>query len=109
MQNKKQTTAKKMTATKKDNFKLYTFEEVFKKASRSKEFVRAYNEELQRLRLAKQIRALRITRNMTQGFVAKKTGMPQSVIARIESGQSGISLDTLGRVAHAFGKDIQLA
>ncbi|OGZ08733.1 MAG: hypothetical protein A2762_00025 [Candidatus Lloydbacteria bacterium RIFCSPHIGHO2_01_FULL_54_11] len=88
---------------------IHSFESVLKEFSKDKEFVRAYNEELQRHRLAKQIRSLRIAQNMTQRFVAQKTGMPQSVIARIESGQSGISLDTLGRVAHAFGKDIQLA
>ncbi|MDO8571563.1 MAG: helix-turn-helix transcriptional regulator [bacterium] len=100
-------TSKKTTPNKK--LQWYSFEEVFKTASRSKEFQRAYNEELQRLRLAKQIRALRFAQHLTQKVVARRAGMPQSVIARIESGQKGISLDTLGRVAHAFGKDIQLA
>lgn len=100
---------KKATIKNKINLKWYSFDQVIKKASRDKEFVRAYNEGLQRLRLAKQIRALRIAQNMTQKSVSLRAGMPQSVIARIESGQSGISLDTLGRVAHAFGKDIQLA
>lgn len=102
-------TNKKATPTKKLNLEWHSFDEVFKVASRSKEFQRAYNEELQRLSLAKQIRALRSAQKLTQKVVAARAGMPQSVVARIESGQSGISLDTLGRVAHAFGKHIQLA
>ncbi len=108
MQNKPKTT-KTLSSSKKINLEWHSFEDVFKKASRSKEFVRAYNEELQRMRLSKQIREMRIAQHMTQKVVAQKTGMPQSVIARIESGESGITLDTLGRIAHAFGKDIQLA
>lgn len=106
---KKLPTTKHTPLNKKTNLEWHSFEDVFKKASRSKEFQRAYNEELQRLRLSKQIREMRIAQHMTQKVVAQKTGMPQSVIARIESGETGITLDTLGRIAHAFGKDIQLA
>jgi DNA-binding XRE family transcriptional regulator len=100
---------KKATAKNRINLKWHSFDQVIKKASRNKEFVRAYNEELQRLRLAKQIRELRAEQRLTQKVVAERSGMPQSVIARVERGQSGISLDTLGRIAHTFGKDIQLA
>lgn len=106
---KKLGTTKKIKPSKTLNLEWHSFDQVFDKAAKRTGFQRAYDEELQRLRLAKQIRALRIALNMTQKIVAQKAGMPQSVIARIESGQSGISLDTLGRVAHAFGKDIQLA
>lgn len=106
---KKKEISKKIKTSKEINLKLSSFDQVFGKVSNGKEFQRAYNEELQRLRLAKQIRNLRIAHHMTQKVVAQKASMPQSVIARIEKGQSGISLDTLGRIAHAFGKDIQLA
>lgn len=50
----------------------------------------------------------RIRRKMTQTAVAKKASMPQSVIARIESGERGMSVETLHRVATALGKSIQL-
>lgn len=99
-------TTKKAPETK---TKLYSYGDVFGKLTKNKVFLNAYNEEMQRLRLAKQIRDIRLAQKMTQKVVAQKAGMPQSVIARVESGQSGISLDTLGRIAHAFGKDIQLA
>jgi ribosome-binding protein aMBF1 (putative translation factor) len=90
------------------NLQWHSFEEVFSKSSKKKEFRRAYNEEIVRLRLARQIRALRTNHRMTQLVVAQKSGMPQSVIARIESGDRGISVDTLGRIAHTLGKEVQL-
>ena len=86
----------------------YTFEEVFKRASKKKEFRTAYNVELSRLRLARRIRELRSSQKLTQKIVAQRAGMPQSVIARMESGERGISVDTLEKVAHAFGKKVQL-
>ena len=98
---------KKVKLTKKD-LKWRSFEDVFKGLSKSKAFKEAYAEEITRRRLAKQICDLRISRQMTQRVVAQRSGMPQSVIARIESGDRGISVDTLGRVAHTLGKEVQL-
>jgi len=90
------------------NLEWHSFDEVFGKISKKKEFRRAYDEEIVRLRLARQIRDIRTTSRMTQGVVAQKSGMSQSVIARIESGDRGISVDTLGRIAHTLGKEVQL-
>lgn len=86
-----------------------TFNEVFKEASKSESFKRAYNEEITRLRLASEVRLLRTKKHLTQEGVAEKAGMPQSVIARIESGKHSVSLGTLNRVAYALGKRVQLA
>lgn len=90
------------------NLQWHSFNEVFGKSSKKKEFRRAYDEEIVRLRLARQIRDLRTTNQMTQLVVAQKSGMSQSVVARIESGDRGISVDTLGRIAHTLGKEVQL-
>jgi|SRR3989344_1992790 len=98
---------KKIKITEKD-LQGRTFEEMLTKLSRNKGFLKSYAEESARRRLAKQIRELRISRQMTQRVVAQRSGMPQSVIARIESGDRGISVDTLGRVAHTLGKEVQL-
>ena len=98
---------KKIKITEKD-LKLTPFEEIFRKASKSKEFRQTYKAEMLRIRLAKHIRELRIAHHLTQKAVAKRARMPQSVIARIESGDRGISVDTLGRLAHSFGKEVQL-
>ncbi|MDP3965821.1 MAG: helix-turn-helix transcriptional regulator [bacterium] len=92
----------------KKNLKWYTLDEVFGKYVKNKEFQRGYREESQRIKLASKIRATRIAKKMTQEAVAQKASMPQSVVARLESGEHGISVDTLGKVAHALGKEIAL-
>lgn len=88
--------------------KLYTYEEVFGKYTKNKEFQRGYREESARIKLASKIRKTRIAKKMTQEAVAQKASMPQSVIARLESGEHSVSLDTLNRVAHALGKEVEL-
>ncbi|MDO8590690.1 MAG: helix-turn-helix transcriptional regulator [bacterium] len=97
------------TETKNKKMKFYTIDQVFKKASKSPGFQKTYDEEMARLGLARQIREIRLKKKLTQKAVALKTNMPQSVIARIESGTHSYSLGTLHRIAHAFNKEIQLA
>ena len=92
----------------KEELKWYSLDQVLEKASRSEKFKRAYNEELTRIRLAKKVRDSRLAKKMTQGDVAAKAEMPQSVVARLESGQHSVSLDTLNKVAYALGKKIEL-
>lgn len=93
---------KKITTTK-------TLKQVLSKELKSPKFKEAYNEEIFRLKIASEIKSLRIQKKLTQETFAKKAQMPQSVVARIESGKHSISLGTLNRVAHALGKSVQLA
>ena len=86
-----------------------TFDATLGEFSRNKGFKQAYDQEIERRGIARQIKQIRMKMRMTQKVVAQKAGMPQSVIARIESGEKGISFETLWRVAHAFGKKIQIA
>lgn len=86
-----------------------TFNEVFAKSFKSPSFQREYNEELVRLKLAYQIKQIRLIKKLTQKEVAGRAKMPQSVIARIESGTHSFSLGTLGRIAKVFNKEIELA
>lgn len=88
--------------------KFYTPDEVFPKASKSKAFVEAYNEELVRLNLVGEIKKLRLQKKLTQQGLAQKAKMPQSVIARIESGEHSFSLGTLSRIAKVFKKEVKL-
>ncbi len=74
----------------------------------SKKFQKVYNEEFLRLQLAGQIRQTRMKLKLTQQVVAKRAGMTQSVIARIESGEHSVSLSTLGRISHSLGREIKL-
>ena len=89
--------------------KLYSFDEMFKKELRSKTFADRYHKELSRLHLIRQIRELRRSKRLTQRSFATKVGMPQSVIARLETGRHSISLNTLSQIAGAFGKKVVLA
>ena len=95
------------TVTKKQ-LKTYSFDKVFGKDLKSEKFKEVYFQELARLRLARQIRRMRIAKQLTQKDVAQKAKMPQSVVARIESGKHSISLGTLTRVAQVLGKTVQL-
>ena len=75
---------------------------------RSRGFQTAYSAEMNRLALVHAVRLLRKKRKMTQKEVADKAQMPQSVIARIESGEHSFSAITLYRIAAALNKQIGL-
>ena len=89
-------------------YKFYNFNEVFGRALKSEKNRKVFNEEVVRLKMARQIRAMRLARKFTQKILAEKAKMPQSVIARLESGEHSFSLGTLHRVARVFGKEIML-
>lgn len=94
---------------KKKGIVLHTHEEVFGKLEdQSEEYKRAYYEETARLNLVRQIRELRLKKRLTQKAVAKRAKMPQSVIARLESGEHSFTLDTLQRLAFVYGKEVRL-
>lgn len=88
--------------------KTKTLKQVLAKELKSPKFREAYNEELFRLKIAAEIKSLRVQKKLTQEVFAKKAHMPQSVVARIESGKHSVSLVTLNRIAHTLGKEIQL-
>ncbi|MEK7155404.1 MAG: helix-turn-helix transcriptional regulator [Patescibacteria group bacterium] len=92
----------------KKELKWYTAAQVFGKARKSKEFQKAYKAEVARLKLAYSIRKSREAKKMTQAAVAREADMPQSVIARLESGTHSVSVATLSKVANALGKQVEL-
>ena len=106
---KKTNNAKLNKAQNAAEIKWYSFDQVFGKVSKKKEFQRGYREEMTRIKLARKIREIRIGKKLTQETVAQKAAMPQSVIARLESGEHSVSLDTLSRVAHVLGKEVGLS
>lgn len=100
---------KHIVELKKKGLVFHTHEEVFGKLKdQSEKYQRAYKEEIARLNLVRQIRELRLKKKLTQKMVAKRAKMPQSVIARLESGEHSFSLDTLQRLAFVYDKKVQL-
>lgn len=87
---------------------VHDFDDLMKKEMRSKVFRQAYEKEMARLNLVRQIREIRLAKRLTQKVVAKRANMPQSVIARLESGEHSFSLETLQRIAYVFDKKVQL-
>lgn len=51
---------------------------------------------------------MRKKKKMSQALLAKKLGTTQSNVARMESGNQNFSLATLGKIAHVFGKELQV-
>ncbi|MFC1699769.1 helix-turn-helix domain-containing protein [Candidatus Omnitrophota bacterium] len=61
---------------------------------------------LERARLAQQIKNTRVKLGYTQKDMARKLGVIQQYISRIESGKENVSVDTLKRIAVAFNKNL---
>ena len=59
-----------------------------------------------RMKMAQQIRNIRIKLGYTQKEIAKKLGVIQQYISRIESGRENVSVDTLTRIANVFDKGL---
>jgi DNA-binding XRE family transcriptional regulator len=91
-----------------NGLKFYSFDDILKEDLKSESFRDAYNEELIRLNLVGEIKKLRLGKKLTQKNLAQKAQMPQSVIARIESGEHSFSLGTLSRIAKVFHKEVKL-
>jgi ribosome-binding protein aMBF1 (putative translation factor) len=91
-----------------ETYIFYDFDDILREQMRSKKFRDEFYKEIARLELAVQLRKMRQAKKMTQKNVAEKANMPQSVVARLESGTHSVSVDTLSRVAHVLGKKIRL-
>ncbi len=68
----------------------------------------AYDALEDEFRLIEILISARLERKMTQAQLAKKLGMKQAAIARLESGKANPTFSTLSRVAKALDKKIAL-
>jgi len=81
----------------------------FDKFKRDREFQKYYQEASELLDIAIAIAEARRRRRLSQIQLARKVGMPQSQIARLESGQRNVTVETLSRVASALNLKLRLA
>ena len=80
-----------------------TYREHRKELLKDKKVKDEYDKLLPEYELAKSLIDQRLKKRMTQGDVAKKTGMPQSTISRIEGLTHGLpKLSTLKKIADAL-------
>lgn len=55
------------------------------------------------------IRTIRMQLGMSQHALAKRAGVPQSTVSRIEQGKSDMNLSTLTKILHAISCDLVIA
>ena len=85
----------------------YTYREHRKKLLKNKAVMEEHEKLLPEYELARSIIEQRIKKKMTQEEVAKKAGMPQSTISRIEGLTLGLpNLSTLKKIANALDAQI---
>lgn len=83
--------------------KKITYEEHVKKLLKNKKVREEYEKLLPEYELARSIIEQRLKKKMTQEEVARKAGMPQSTISRIEGLTHGLpKISTLKKIANAI-------
>jgi len=68
----------------------------------------AYDELEPEYRLANELIRARLGKKMTQAELAEKAGVSRVVVARLESGATNPTLETVNRVAGVLGKELKL-
>src|SRR5687767_3151932 len=71
-------------------------------------FAALYEEEFNKLALARQVRELREKQKLSQAELAERAGTKQPAIARLESGRVVPRLDLLQKIAHALGMQFEI-
>lgn len=82
---------------------------IFNKFQKDKEYQRYYKEASDLLDISIQIAEARRKKKITQVQLAKRVGMPQSQIARLESGGHNVTLETLNKVANALDLRVKVS
>lgn len=85
-----------------------TWKEHKKELLKDPEFKAVYDALEPEYRLARELIKARISEKLTQGQLAEKAGVSRMVVARLESGTTNPTLDTISKVAGALGKEIKL-
>ena len=85
-----------------------TLDNIFEKDRNNPEFLEVYLEEKAKLENAVAILKAREAAGLTQRDLAKKSGVPQSTIARIEKG-ANTSLSTMCKIAFALDKQVKIS
>jgi DNA-binding XRE family transcriptional regulator len=72
------------------------------------EFRLLWNERQAAYRVARELARLRKQQGLSQSELARRAGLKQPAIARLESGAVKPTLDTIQRVAHALGREVEV-
>ena len=79
-----------------------------KEEMREEEFRLLWREREAAYKVARELIRLRKKQGLSQSEVARRAGLKQPAIARLESGAVRPTLDTIQRVAHALGREVEV-
>ena len=79
-----------------------------KEEMRDEEFRLLWREREAAYKVARELIRLRKKQGLSQSEVARRAGLKQPAIARLESGAVKPTLDTIQRVAHALGREVEV-
>ncbi|HYG84470.1 MAG TPA: helix-turn-helix transcriptional regulator [Verrucomicrobiae bacterium] len=85
-----------------------TWKEHKKELLKDPEYKAAYDALEPEYQLAREIIKARLSKKLTQTELAERAGVSRMVVARIESGTSNPTLETVSKVASALGKELKL-
>ena len=86
-----------------------THEEALKPFLKDAKFRKGYEEELEKLRIVDALIRLREHRGLTQAQLARRIGVSQPFIAKLEAGQAhNFSLETLVKLAVALDSELEV-
>ena len=85
-----------------------TFEEYKKKQMQDPEFVKEYEEIQPEMDVIKAIVNARTSQNLTQSELAKRTGINQADISKLENGTRNPSINLLKRLAEGMGMNLKI-
>ena len=89
-------------------FKAQDWKDFLAEELKDPEFKRLYDEAGEQLEIAYRLNHLRLERQMSQAELARKSGMTQSNIARLISGNQNFTIQTLSRVVKALGAKLKV-
>jgi len=88
---------------------MQTFEQFKKEALKNKKVAQEYNRLGPRYQLASELIKARIKTGLTQKELARKVGTEQPAIARIESGDENLTIDSAQKITEALGATIRIS
>lgn len=89
-------------------FKLFDAQEFLAEKLKDPEFKTEWEKMEPQYQLEREMIKARIEKHLTQSELAKKADTTQAVISRIESMTVSPSLNTVNKIAMAFGKKLQI-
>ncbi len=85
-----------------------TLDDWLKEELKDEGFRLLWNEREAAYKVARELLRLRRQQGLSQSEVARRAGLKQPAVARLESGAVKPTLDTLQRVAHALGREVEV-